>query len=83
MRLAADDWARGTAPRMESFRATQHMITNLRISFDGENQATCVAYVRASHHLPTAPVTATKRCTGTARTTSSGPRTAGGSPGSS
>ncbi|WP_433273961.1 nuclear transport factor 2 family protein [Actinosynnema sp. CS-041913] len=51
-RLAADDWVRGTAPRMESFQATQHMITNLRISFDGENRATCVAYVRASHHLP-------------------------------
>ncbi|WP_210031863.1 nuclear transport factor 2 family protein [Pseudonocardia parietis] len=52
VRLSADDWVRLTAPRMESFTATQHMITNLVITFDGDDRATCVAYVRASHHLP-------------------------------
>lgn len=52
VRMKADDWVQGTAPRMESFKATQHMITNLVITFDGDDQATCVAYVRASHHLP-------------------------------
>lgn len=52
VRLAADDWVKGTAPRMESFTATQHMITNHVITFDDADHATCVAYVRASHHKP-------------------------------
>lgn len=52
VRVSADDWVKSTAPRMESFKATQHMITNLVITFDGDDRATCVAYVRASHHLP-------------------------------
>ncbi|GAA3543700.1 nuclear transport factor 2 family protein [Amycolatopsis ultiminotia] len=52
VRMSADDWAKSTAPRMESFKATQHMITNLVITFDGDDRATCVAYLRASHHLP-------------------------------
>jgi 3-phenylpropionate/cinnamic acid dioxygenase small subunit len=52
VRLAADDWVRGTAPRMESFTATQHMITNHVITFDDDDHATCTAYVRASHHRP-------------------------------
>ena len=54
VRMRADDWVRSTAPRMESFKATHHMITNLVITFDGEDRATCVAYVLASHHLPNA-----------------------------
>lgn len=52
VRVSADEWVRGTAPRMESFTATQHMITNLVITFDDDDHATCVAYVRASHHRP-------------------------------
>jgi 3-phenylpropionate/cinnamic acid dioxygenase small subunit len=52
VRVDADDWVRGTAPRMESFRATQHMITNIVVTFAGDDRATCVAYVRATHHLP-------------------------------
>lgn len=52
MTLRADEWVAGTAPRMESFTATQHMITNIVITFDDDDQATVVAYVRASHHLP-------------------------------
>jgi 3-phenylpropionate/cinnamic acid dioxygenase small subunit len=50
--LKADEWINGVAPRMESFKATQHMITNHVITFDDEDHATCVAYVRATHHLP-------------------------------
>lgn len=52
VRLSADDWVKGTAPRMESFKATQHMITNQVITFDDDDHATGVAYVRARHHLP-------------------------------
>lgn len=52
VRLDADDWVVMTAPRMESFAATQHMITNHVITFDDDDHATGVAYVRASHHLP-------------------------------
>ena len=52
VRLDADEWVRMTAPRMESFKATQHMITNHVITFDDDDHAICVAYVRARHHLP-------------------------------
>lgn len=52
VRIPADDWVSATAPRMESFKATQHMITNHVITFDDDDHATCVAYVRASHHSP-------------------------------
>jgi hypothetical protein len=52
VRLNADDWVKATAPRMESFKATQHMMTNLVITFTDDDHATCVAYVRARHHLP-------------------------------
>ena len=52
VRVKADDWVAGTAPRMESFTATQHMMTNIAITFVGEDRATCRAYVRATHHLP-------------------------------
>lgn len=52
VRLTADEWVAGTAPRMESFTATQHMITNQVITFDDNDHATCIAYVRASHHSP-------------------------------
>ena len=51
-RVKADDWVAGTAPRMESFTATQHMITNLAVTFDDDDHATCVAYVQARHHRP-------------------------------
>lgn len=50
--LTADDWVAMTAPQMESFTATQHMMTNLVITFADDDHATCVAYVRARHHLP-------------------------------
>ena len=50
--VSADELVQGTAPRMESFKATQHMMTNLRVEFEDDDHATCVAYVRARHHLP-------------------------------
>ncbi|MBW0101751.1 nuclear transport factor 2 family protein [Pseudonocardia sp. KRD291] len=51
-RMSVDEWVRATAPRMESFTATQHMITNQVITFDDDDHATGVAYVRARHHKP-------------------------------
>ncbi|ADH67532.1 MULTISPECIES: nuclear transport factor 2 family protein [Nocardiopsis] len=52
VRLTADAWVAGTAPRTESFQAAQHMRTNHVVTFDGDDHATCMAHVRASHHLP-------------------------------
>ncbi len=52
VRLPAGEWVAATAPRMESFAATQHLIANHVITFDGEHRATCVASVLASHHRP-------------------------------
>jgi hypothetical protein len=48
----ADDFVAGTAPKMSALKATQHMITNIAITFDDNDHATCVAYVRALHHHP-------------------------------
>lgn len=52
VRLPAEEFVKMTRPRMESFKATQHMITNQMITFDDDDHATCVAYVQASHHNP-------------------------------
>jgi 3-phenylpropionate/cinnamic acid dioxygenase small subunit len=52
VRLKADEWVENTAPRMSALKATQHMITNHVITFDDDDHATCVAYVRARHHNP-------------------------------
>jgi hypothetical protein len=48
----ADDWVASTAPRMSALKATQHMITNHVITFQDDDHASCVAYVRARHHNP-------------------------------
>jgi 3-phenylpropionate/cinnamic acid dioxygenase small subunit len=50
--LKADEWVENTKASMSVLKATQHMITNHAITFDDEDHATCVAYVRASHHHP-------------------------------
>jgi hypothetical protein len=50
--VTADEWVKNTASTMGVLKATQHMITNHVIMFDDEDNATCVAYVRASHHNP-------------------------------
>ena len=52
VRLKADEWIENMAPVMGALKATQHMITNHMITFDDDDHATCVAYVRARHHLP-------------------------------
>lgn len=50
VRVKAEDWIEGIAPVMSALEATQHMITNHVITFDDDDHATCVAYVRAGHH---------------------------------
>ncbi|GAB3477144.1 hypothetical protein GCM10027440_11210 [Nocardiopsis coralliicola] len=54
-RMPADAWVAATAPRMESFTATQHMITNPVVVFDGDDRAICTSYVQAAHHRPGGP----------------------------
>lgn len=53
-RLRADDWLKSVAPMMESFVATHHAMSNLLITFEDDDHATCVAYVQARHHRPNA-----------------------------
>ncbi|MCV7334129.1 nuclear transport factor 2 family protein [Mycolicibacterium senegalense] len=52
--LSADDFVAMIAPVMSALTATQHMITNLAVTFDDDDHATVVAYVRAIHHNATA-----------------------------
>lgn len=49
-RLGADEFVAMIAPVMSVLTATQHMITNLAITFEDDDHATVVAYVRAIHH---------------------------------
>jgi hypothetical protein len=49
-RLPADEFVALIAPVMNALTATQHMMTNLVITFDDADHATAVAYVRAIHH---------------------------------
>ncbi len=49
-RLGADEFVAMIAPVMSVLTATQHMITNLAITFEDSDHATVVAYVRAIHH---------------------------------
>jgi hypothetical protein len=48
--LAADDLIAGWSLGLSGFDATQHIITNHRVSLEGD-QATCRAYVHAQHRL--------------------------------
>jgi 3-phenylpropionate/cinnamic acid dioxygenase small subunit len=50
-RIKADDWIELVRRTVSGMEATQHMITNQVITLDGD-EATCVAYVQARHHLP-------------------------------
>jgi hypothetical protein len=49
-RLRADDWVKGVQPLFEGLDATQHMMTNPRVTLSGE-RATCVMYMQAVHFL--------------------------------
>jgi 3-phenylpropionate/cinnamic acid dioxygenase small subunit len=50
-RIKADDWVERVRRTIDGLKATQHMITNQVITLEGD-EATCVAYVQARHHLP-------------------------------
>jgi 3-phenylpropionate/cinnamic acid dioxygenase small subunit len=50
-RLKADQWVEYARRTISGLKATQHMITNHVITLEGD-EATCVAYVQARHHLP-------------------------------
>jgi 3-phenylpropionate/cinnamic acid dioxygenase small subunit len=50
-RIKADDWVERVRRTIDGLQATQHMITNQVITLNGD-EATCVAYVQARHHLP-------------------------------
>ena len=50
-RMKADEWVEFARRTINGLKATQHMITNHVITLDGD-EATCVAYVQARHHLP-------------------------------
>jgi SnoaL-like domain len=49
--MKADDWVEFARRTIDGMKATQHMITNHVITVEGD-EATCVAYVQARHHLP-------------------------------
>ena len=50
-RIKADDWVELVRRTLSGIQATQHLITNHVITLDVD-EATCVAYVQARHHLP-------------------------------
>jgi len=50
-RIKADEWVERVRRTLNGMEATQHMITNQVITLNGD-EATCVAYVQARHHLP-------------------------------
>jgi len=50
-RMKADQWVETVRRTISGLKATQHMITNHVITLQGD-EATCVAYVQARHHLP-------------------------------
>ena len=50
-RIKTDDWVERVRRTIDGLQATQHMITNQVITLNGD-EATCVAYVQARHHLP-------------------------------
>ena len=50
-KVSADRWTEAARRSLSGLAATQHMITNHVITLNGD-EATCVAYVQARHHLP-------------------------------
>jgi hypothetical protein len=49
-RMRADDWVAGVQPLFHGLDATQHSMSNPRVTIDGE-RATCVMYMQAVHVL--------------------------------
>ena len=50
-RWKADDWVELVRRTIDGMKTTQHMITNQIITID-DDEAICIAYVQARHHLP-------------------------------
>lgn len=50
--MPADDLIASWRDVLPGFTATHHIVSNHRIAIDGD-QATCTAYVHATHYLPT------------------------------
>jgi hypothetical protein len=50
-RWKADDWVELVRRTIDGMKTTQHIITNQIITID-HDEATCIAYVQARHHLP-------------------------------
>jgi 3-phenylpropionate/cinnamic acid dioxygenase small subunit len=49
-RMRADDWVAGVQPLFHGLDATQHSMSNPRVTIDGD-RATCVLYMQAAHFL--------------------------------
>jgi hypothetical protein len=49
-RMKADDWVAGVKPLFEGLDATQHSMTNPRVTIQGD-RATCIMYMQAEHFL--------------------------------
>jgi 3-phenylpropionate/cinnamic acid dioxygenase small subunit len=49
--VKADEWVERVRRTIDGLTATQHLITNQVITLNGD-EAACVAYVQARHHLP-------------------------------
>jgi 3-phenylpropionate/cinnamic acid dioxygenase small subunit len=49
-RMTADEWVAGVRPLFMGLDATQHSMSNPRVSIAGE-RATCVMYMQAAHFL--------------------------------
>jgi SnoaL-like domain len=50
-RWKADEWVELVRRTIDGMKTTQHIITNQIITID-HDEATCIAYVQARHHLP-------------------------------
>jgi len=50
-----DEWADFAREVLTGFEARQHLSPNHVVEFDGDDEATCVSYMYAQHHLPGAP----------------------------
>lgn len=50
--MASDDWVARVGDTLSLFDSTQHLLSNHRVSIDGE-EARCVTYMIALHHLVT------------------------------
>lgn len=50
-----DEWADFARDVLTGFEARQHLSPNHVVTFSGDDEATCISYMYAQHHLPGAP----------------------------